>query len=265
MQEREITHHDHPDLPIRQLTMMYLDYAESYYLKDGKPTSEVSAIRDAFKRLNHLHRNALAGEFSPKMLKAVQRSMIDEGLARTTINGAVARIKPMFRWAVSEELVKTEMLVALETVRELRKGRSAAREPDPVKPVPENAINAVLPHVSRQVRDMIRLQLLSGCRPAEIVDIRPCDVNRDSDVWEYVPGSHKNEHHEKERPDRHGFWGIVHDPAPAGRDSLSRSSYGPLGLDLEFRPFPRPSAWAFESGPVGAIGIDPQNSRCSGT
>jgi L-asparaginase / beta-aspartyl-peptidase len=35
--------------------------------------------------------------------------------------------------------------------------------------------------------------------------------------------------------DRHGFRGIVNDPAPTGRDSLSWSSHGPLGLGLESR------------------------------
>jgi integrase len=155
------------DLKVRQLTVLYLKHAESYYVKDGKPTSKVQSIRDALKRLNKLHRDALAAEFSPKMLKAVQRSLIAAGLCRTTINATIARIRRMFRWAVSEELVPTTILVGLETVRDLRRGRSEAREPEQVNPVPTEDINAVLPHVSRQVKDMIRLQLLSGCRPAD--------------------------------------------------------------------------------------------------
>lgn len=187
------------ELRVRQLTLLYTKHAEEYYVKNGEPTSEVQSIRDALKRLNKLHRNALAGEFSPKMLKAVQALLIENGLCRTTINATVARIRRMFRWAVSEELVPTTILLGLETVRDLRRGRSEATEPRPVKPVATDDINAVLKHVSRQVKDMIRLQLLSGCRPAEIVAIRPCDVNREGEVWEYVPESHKTEHHGKER------------------------------------------------------------------
>lgn len=29
--------------------------------------------------------------------------------------------------------------------------------------------------------------------------MRPCDINRAADPWEYVPGSHKTEHHERPR------------------------------------------------------------------
>jgi integrase len=42
---------------------------------------------------------------------------------------------------------------------------------------------------------MVRIQLLTGCRPGEICSLRPCDVNRDGDIWEFIPESHKTEHH----------------------------------------------------------------------
>ena len=54
-----------------------------------------------------------------------------------------------------------------------------SREPASVKPVQEADINAVLPHVSAPVRDIIRLQLLCGCRPAEIVARRGASVPDD--------------------------------------------------------------------------------------
>jgi hypothetical protein len=39
---------------------------------------------------------------------------------------------------------------------------------------------------------MIRLQLLAAMRPGEVCVIRPCDVDRSGDVWEYRPRKHKN-------------------------------------------------------------------------
>ena len=46
---------------------------------------------------------------------------------------------------------------------------------------------------------MVRLQRLTGCRPAEVCILRPCDVDTSGDVWLYRPGSHKTEHHDRER------------------------------------------------------------------
>jgi len=47
---------------------------------------------------------------------------------------------------------------------------------------------------------MVRLQLLSGCRPGEVVALRPCDLTfgLDGTVC-YRPDSHKTEHHGRER------------------------------------------------------------------
>lgn len=187
------------DVTIRQLAVLYMQHCRKHYRKNGELTSEVQTVRDALKRLLRMYRSKPAAEFSPRMLKAVRQKMVDAKLARTTINGAMARIRRMFRWAVGEELVKPDVLVALKAVPDLRRGRSDAREPEPVKPVAEAVINKTLPKVSEQVRDMVRLQLLSGCRPAEIVSLRPCDIDRDGDVWEASIGDHKTAHHGRER------------------------------------------------------------------
>ena len=46
---------------------------------------------------------------------------------------------------------------------------------------------------------MVKLQYLTGCRPAEVRLIRPCDVDTSGEVWVYSPPSHKAEHHGRER------------------------------------------------------------------
>ena len=80
-----------------------------------------------------------------------------------------------------------------------RKGRSAAREPEAVKPVDEQTIQASLQHLPVVVADMVRFQQLTGCRPGELFVLRPCDVDRSSDIWTYCPGSHKTQHHDHVR------------------------------------------------------------------
>ena len=105
----------------------------------------------------------------------------------------------MFRWAVENEYVGVNVFSTLATVAGLRTGRSDAAESDPVKPVPVSFVDAIEPHVTRQIWGMIQVQHFTGMRPCEITAIWGCDLNMSSDVWEYVPKSHKTEHHGKDR------------------------------------------------------------------
>ncbi len=46
---------------------------------------------------------------------------------------------------------------------------------------------------------MVKFQRLTGCRPGEVCQLRPGDIDRSGEVWVYRPGSHKTEHHDRER------------------------------------------------------------------
>lgn len=56
-----------------------------------------------------------------------------------------------------------------------------------------------LPHLPEIVADMVRLQRLTGMRPAEVCLMRPVDIDTSNDVWVYKPQYHKTEHHGRER------------------------------------------------------------------
>jgi integrase len=81
----------------------------------------------------------------------------------------------------------------------LRKGRSEAHEPDPVLPVDDATVQATLPHLTCVVADMVRFQRITGCRPQDACNLRPCDVDISGEVWLYRPSTHKTEHHGRER------------------------------------------------------------------
>ena len=105
----------------------------------------------------------------------------------------------MFKWGVSRELVPPAVQTALSTVEGLRIGRSAARESKPVAPVPDEVVDATLPYLPPVVAAMVCFERLTGCRPGEVCTIRPCDVERSGEVWQYRPESHKTEHHGRQR------------------------------------------------------------------
>ncbi|MCC7086333.1 MAG: site-specific integrase [Pirellulales bacterium] len=186
-------------LTVVELLAAYLHFANRYYRTGNRPTTEIHAIRSAMRGVKLLYGRKPCSEFGPIALQAVMQRMSDDGLARTTINQHSSRIKRMFRWGVSQELIPAPVYQALASVNGLRKGRSEARETNPVLPVDDITIDATLPHLPDVIADMIRLQRLTGMRPAELCQLRPIDLHRSADVWIYKPSKHKTAHQGKER------------------------------------------------------------------
>src|SRR5690606_29722798 len=120
-------------------------------------------------------------------LKAVRQRMVDAGGSRAYVNRHVNRVRHLFRWAVSEELVEPAVLEGLRSVQGLQFGRTEARETDPVLPVPEAHVRAIEPHVSRQVWALVQLQLLTAARPGELLPLRAIDIVTRGPVWTYEP------------------------------------------------------------------------------
>jgi integrase len=187
-------------MTVKEVILMFWDrHATHYRHADGTPTGELDNYRDALRPLRRLYGITPARDFTPLRLKYLRKAMVDAGLSRSTINQRVRRIVRVFKWAVSEELVGEVVYRVLKTVSGLPKGRSEAREPEPVRPVPNDLVDAVRPHVARQVWSMIALQRLTGMRPGEVVLMRGCDLDRGGDVWFYTPRKHKTEHHGRAR------------------------------------------------------------------
>jgi integrase len=187
-------------LTVKELLARFWTHAERHYrtLTDGR-NKELEQFRLALRPVKELYSDTPAAEFGPLALKAVRHKMVEKGWCRPYINKQINRIRLMFKWAVSDELVAGSVLYALQTVPGLRRGRGDALEPEAVKPVPRSKVEAVQPFVSRQVWAMIQLQLLTGARAGEITRMRPCDIDRGGDVWVYRPPRHKTAHHGFER------------------------------------------------------------------
>ena len=75
---------------------------------------------------------------------------------RKTVNKSVTRVRSIFKWGVSEELVPAEVLTRLASVTGLQRGRTEAHDPEPVAPVTEAQVAVVLPLVPRGVRGLIQ-------------------------------------------------------------------------------------------------------------
>ena len=176
---------------ISEVLVAYLSFAETYYSNEGQPTKEFRGMVDAVGPLNLLYGDTLANEFGPLKLKAVREHLVGQKLCRTEVNKRIGRLKRVFKWAVSEELISPTVHEALSTVTGLKYGRTSARESEPVKPVDQTTVELTLPYVTPQIAAMIQLQLLTGMRPGEVIVMRPCDIDTSADVGIYTPAAHK--------------------------------------------------------------------------
>jgi integrase len=199
VQGRSASHRQAEAITITVLCARYLRFAKGYYQKDGECTGTVLSIKASIRYLRDWYGKSPASQFGPLALKAIRQRMIDDGLSRSYINDHVARIKLMFRWGVGEELLPVEVYQGLAAVPGLRCGRTTARETAPVTPVDDTIVDATLPLMPEVIADMVRLQRLTGMRPAEVCIIRPCDIDQSGEVWLYRPATHKTEHHGRDR------------------------------------------------------------------
>jgi integrase len=172
----------------------YWKFAKGYYVKNGKPTDTQAGIKAALKVVRRFYGHTLAVDFGPLALKAIQKHLVEADLSRRYINDHTERIRRMFRWAASEEMIPASIVQALDTVPGLRKGRTKARETGPVLPVADAVVQATLAELPVVVADMVQFQRFTGCRPGEVCAIRPRDIDISSEIWEYRPESHKTEH-----------------------------------------------------------------------
>lgn len=188
------------DYSIAEVAAQFWQHIQTYYVKpDGTPTSERKSFQMAMAPLIRLYGRTPAEKFGPLALETVRNAMIEQGWCRKHVNDQIARVKMLFGWAVSKQLVNPMVHHGLTTVKALKKGRSKARESPPVKPIPAATVDLTMPKMSPTIQAMVQLQLLTGCRPGELCQMRTGDLDRSGEVWEYRPGSHKTEHHGIER------------------------------------------------------------------
>jgi hypothetical protein len=182
-------------LAVAELILAYWRWAEGYYRDErGEPGPELENIRTALKPLRRLYGHTPAAAFGPLALRAIQEELVKSGLSRGVVNARVNRVRRVFKWGVSYELVPPAVYQALRTVPGLQRGRCEAREAPPVQPAADGHIDATLPFLPAPVRAMVQLQRLSACRPGEVMVMRAIDLNMSGPVWTYRPARHKNQH-----------------------------------------------------------------------
>lgn len=180
-----------------ELANDYVKFAKQQY--GTAPNSEWRRIKFIIRPMIDLYGRTPAADFGVLQLKSLREKYIATGRSRGLINRDVGRIVRFFRWAAGEGRIPPSVPQALAMVPGLRKGKCEAPDAPPVLPVDDATVDATLPHLPEVVADMVRFQRATGCRPAEVCNLRPCDIDRTGEVWLYEPESHKTAHRGKER------------------------------------------------------------------
>ena len=153
---------------ISELILVYRRHTRRYYRKNGEITREAGAIDDVLRLLRKYHGTSYAQEFGPVALDELREKMIDEmDWSRGYLNKQVNRLRGMFKWAASKELIDGSVSTALRELAGLKKGRTRARETAPVESVPDHIIDETLKHLPEVVADMVRIQRLTSARLAK--------------------------------------------------------------------------------------------------
>lgn len=188
-------------LSVAEICRDYLAWAQGWYLTpDGQPNEkEIWHVRRVLRVLRESFGLTPAIEFGPRKLEVVRDVFVAQGLTRASVNRYTGRVKHVFKWATAKELLPPSVWHGLQALDGLRRGRTTARETEPVAPVADDRIDAIRPHVSSPVWAMIELQRLTGMRPGEACIMRGVDIDRSGELWTYKPERHKTQHHGRER------------------------------------------------------------------
>lgn len=184
-----------PDITLNEVALAYLRHAEGYYrAPDGTPTGELDNLKHTIRALRQALGSSRASQFGPLAFKSFRERLVASGLCRGVVNQRCGHVKRMVGWAVSNELVPASALHALQAVTGLKKGRTEARETEPVCPVPDEVVERTLPFLRPPVRAMVELQRLTGMRPGEVFPMKAGEIDRSGAVWVYRPRRHKGTH-----------------------------------------------------------------------
>lgn len=172
----------------------YLTWSNSHH-----GAAEQAHVHGMLKCFVNLYEYERADAIGPAELREIRRSMVRKGWSRSYVNEQVSRVKRMYKWLAAEPLIPITTYHTLLVVAGLRRGEDGARETEPVLPVDTATVETTLPHLPEVIADMLRIQRLTGMRPAEVCMLRPCDIERNSDIWLYRPTTHKTQHRGKKR------------------------------------------------------------------
>ncbi|MBL1217610.1 MAG: site-specific integrase [Planctomycetes bacterium] len=185
---------------IQRLVDRFKQWASGRYRHaDGSKSGELEIYDRVLGILTDLYGSVPVARFGPSDLRIVRDKMITLRWRRTSINKQTTRLRRVFRWGVSHDLVPADMVERLKAVEGIPIGTPGVENDKLVELVSDEQIDAIRPFISRQAWAIIQLQLLTGARAGELVGLRPVDIDMTGEVWTAELQAHKTAHRGKAR------------------------------------------------------------------
>lgn len=138
-----------------------------------------------------------ADTIRPAELLAIQQKLVAGGLSVRTINRRIRAIVRMFRWGVPRDLVTPEQWWGMAAIEAVKVCAGADNQPREIAPADPAAVYATLARCRPMLWRMIVVQMLTGMRSGELVQMCPCHIDRSegcAGVWRYRVPFHKTKH-----------------------------------------------------------------------
>ena len=188
---RQAARHEPTGATVADLCAAWDAHCREYYKSAASAENAALDVR-AFREL---FGNATVAELTHTDMLKFRDALIRSGISRRTVNGRLWRVKFMLGWALDEALIPAAVKAELTQVKCVKRGRSAAPERPPVRPVDDATIATTVAKMMPNTADMVRVHRLTGMRPCELCALRwsMIDTSRLPWVYRVPPEVNKNE------------------------------------------------------------------------
>jgi integrase len=139
-----------------------------------------------------------ASSITPLSIETYKNSLVKRNLSPQYIADKIGIIQKVFKWGVAQQLISFDVYNSLTTVDGVWPEETKSKKRD-AGAIADSVVDATIPFLPATIACMVNFQRLTGARPGEICKMRPMDIKRTGEVWEYRPSSHKTQHHGKSR------------------------------------------------------------------
>jgi integrase len=150
------------------------------FLKDAKlrfDNRDYNHYNVAMRLVCQLHGSTKTSQFGTKALIEVQKHFVKQGYSRNYCNKLVNYVRSVFRWGAINELVPKSTPYILKLISPLLAGKTTAPESPPRQDVPDDVVDATLPHLLPTVAAMVRVQRAAVMRPSEVCRMKVGDID----------------------------------------------------------------------------------------